>query len=88
MNGKPMRDAGADRQRAANQPGNIAPGRCDGSWGDEPMTDTQASSLRALSIQALEYDAFDPALTRAEASRRIDALKAKLALLGEPPHTL
>ena len=48
--------------------------------GDEPMTGAQSSYLKTLSEQAHEAEAFDPALTKAEASRRIDALKAKLKL--------
>jgi hypothetical protein len=56
--------------------------------GDEPMTGAQISYLKTLAEQALELDAFDPSLTKAEASKRIDALKAKLKLLDGPPHTL
>jgi hypothetical protein len=48
--------------------------------GDDPMTSAQASSLKTLSEQAREPAAYDPELTRAEASRRIDGLKAKLRL--------
>jgi hypothetical protein len=55
--------------------------------GDEPMTGAQASYLKTLSEQALEPDAYDNALTKAEASKRIDALKAKLKRLDGPPHT-
>jgi Protein of unknown function (DUF3072) len=47
--------------------------------GQEPMTDAQASYLKTLSEQANEAEAYDETLTKAEASRRIDALKAKLA---------
>jgi hypothetical protein len=43
--------------------------------GDEPMTGAQASYLKTLSHEA--GDAFDPNLTKAEASKRIDALQAK-----------
>lgn len=56
--------------------------------GDEPMTGAQASYLKTLAEQAYELDAFDETLTKAEASKRIDALKAKLALPNGPPHTL
>lgn len=45
--------------------------------GDDPMTGAQASYLKTLSEQAGEPDAFDAHLTKAEASKRIDALKAK-----------
>jgi len=54
----------------------------------EPMTAAQASCLKALSQQARELEAFTPKLTRAEASRRINALQAKLRLQDGPPHTL
>jgi hypothetical protein len=47
--------------------------------GQEPMTGAQASYLKTLSEQANEAEAYDETLTKAEASRRIDALKAKLA---------
>jgi hypothetical protein len=43
--------------------------------GDEPMTGAQASYLKTLSEEAGEE--FDPNLTKAEASQRIDALQAK-----------
>lgn len=46
--------------------------------GQEPMTGAQASYLKTLSEEALEPQAYDDTLTKAEASRRIDALKAKL----------
>ncbi len=48
--------------------------------GDDPMTDAQASYLRTLADQANEPDAFEDRLTKAEASKRIDALKHKLGL--------
>jgi DUF3072 family protein len=56
--------------------------------GDESMTGAQASDLKALSEEAREPEAFKPNLSKAEASRRIDALKAKLRLQDGPPHTL
>jgi len=46
--------------------------------GDEPMTGAQASYLKTLSEQ-VDEDAFAPNLTKAEASKRIDRLKAKKA---------
>jgi hypothetical protein len=46
--------------------------------GDEPMTGAQASYLKTLSEEAHQPDAFDENLTKAEASKRIDALKAKI----------
>jgi hypothetical protein len=47
----------------------------DWTTGDERMTGAQASYLKTLCEEAKE--AFDPALTKAEASRRIDALQAR-----------
>ncbi|WP_437932699.1 DUF3072 domain-containing protein [Sorangium sp. So ce291] len=43
--------------------------------GDEPMTGAQASYLQTLSQEAGVE--FDPGLTKAEASKRIDELQAK-----------
>ena len=43
--------------------------------GDEPMTGAQASYLQTLSEEA--GDEFDPSLTKAEASEKIDALQDK-----------
>ena len=45
--------------------------------GDEPMTGAQASYLKTLSEEYDEPGAFASDLTKAEASKRIDALKAK-----------
>jgi hypothetical protein len=47
----------------------------DWTTGDERMTGAQASYLKTLCEEAGE--AFDPDLTKAEASQRIDALQAK-----------
>jgi Protein of unknown function (DUF3072) len=46
--------------------------------GNEPMTGAQASYLKNLSEQVEDAEAFDPSLTKAEASKRIDALKSRL----------
>jgi uncharacterized small protein (DUF1192 family) len=46
--------------------------------GDEPMTGAQASYLKTLSEEAHDADAYDASLTKAEASKRIDALKAEI----------
>jgi len=48
-----------------------------GDWvtGDEAMTGAQASYLKTLSEEAKEE--FDPSLTKADASRRIEELQAK-----------
>lgn len=43
--------------------------------GDEPMTGPQASYLQTLCQEAGED--FDPSLTKAQASERIEALQAK-----------
>lgn len=48
--------------------------------GDEPMTGAQGSYLKTLSEQAHEPEAFADDLSKAEASKRIDALKTKLKL--------
>ncbi len=47
----------------------------DWTTGDERMTGAQASYLKTLSEEAGE--AFDDSLTKAEASKRIDALQEK-----------
>jgi Protein of unknown function (DUF3072) len=53
-----------------------------GEWvsGDDPMTGAQASYLKTLSEEAGDPDAYDENLTKAEASKRIDALKQELGL--------
>jgi hypothetical protein len=43
--------------------------------GDEPMTGAQASYLKTLAEETKEPKAFDPDLDKAEASKRIDALR-------------
>lgn len=62
---------------AADPPSNMQKDPDDWVSGDDPMTGAQASYLKTLSEQAGDADAFDPNLTKAEASKRIDALKAK-----------
>jgi hypothetical protein len=52
----------------------------DWTTGDEPMTGAQASYLKTLSEQAHDPGAFADNLTKAEASKRIDALREKLRL--------
>ncbi|MBK1658048.1 DUF3072 domain-containing protein [Paracraurococcus ruber] len=47
----------------------------DWTTGDETMTGAQASYLKTLSEEAGE--AFDPGLSKADASKRIDELQAK-----------
>ena len=46
--------------------------------GDEPMTGAQSSYLKTLTEEASDPDAFADDLSKAEASKRIDALKEKL----------
>jgi hypothetical protein len=55
---------------------------------DELMTAEQAVTLKQLAEATYELDAFRSNLTRTEADKRIAMLRAKLKLLGEPPHTL
>lgn len=43
--------------------------------GSEPMTGAQASYLKTLSEETHEPEAFEPDLGKAEASKRIDALR-------------
>jgi Protein of unknown function (DUF3072) len=46
-------------------------------YGDDPMTGAQASYLKTLSEELSEPESFETDLTKAEASKRIDALKSK-----------
>ncbi|GHA26460.1 DUF3072 domain-containing protein [Devosia pacifica] len=46
--------------------------------GEEPMTGAQASYLKTLSEEAHQPDSFDEGLSKAEASKRIDALRETL----------
>ena len=46
--------------------------------GDDPMTGAQASYLKTLSEEAQEGEGYEDGLSKAEASKRIDALKHKL----------
>jgi Protein of unknown function (DUF3072) len=52
----------------------------------DAMTAEQAELLRKLAFDAYEPEAFRPNLTKAEAEQRIEALRAKMKLMGEPPH--
>jgi hypothetical protein len=45
--------------------------------GGDPMTGAQASYLKTLSEDSDAPDSFETDLTKAEASKRIDALKSK-----------
>ena len=52
----------------------------DWKTGDEPMTGAQASYLHTLADQAHQPQAPSETLTKAEASKRIDALREKIGL--------
>lgn len=58
-----------------DQPSNLVKDPDEWTTGDEPMTGAQASYLKTLSEEAGEE--FDPDLTKAEASKRIDDLQQK-----------
>lgn len=45
-----------------------------------PMTRSQSLTLRSLAIEAYQPRQFEPGLTRAEAARRIQALRDEIAL--------
>lgn len=47
----------------------------DWTTGDEPMTGAQASYLKTLSEEAGDSGVYDPELSKADASKRIDALQ-------------
>lgn len=55
--------------------GNAEKNPDDWTTGDEAMTGAQASYLKTLSEEA--HEEFDESLSKAEASKRIDALQAK-----------
>ncbi|WP_454016782.1 DUF3072 domain-containing protein [Azospirillum sp. Marseille-Q6669] len=67
-NPKTVDAGGADHSNREKDPD-------DWTTGDEPMTGAQASYLKTLSEEAGE--GFDGDLTKAEASKRIDALQEK-----------
>lgn len=70
-----------DKQtQASSQEGNMKKDPADWVTGEEPMTGAQKSYLKTLSEEAKQP--FDEALTKAEASRRIDELQA---LTGRHP---
>lgn len=49
----------------------------DWTTGDEPMTGAQASYLQTLYEEAGEAKTFDPKLSKAEASKRIDEMRRR-----------
>ncbi len=79
-----MADPHADHNpKSEPDPGsNTEKDPADWTTGGEPMTGAQASYLKTLSEQAHDPDSFDEGLTKAEASKRIDALREKVGLAG------
>ena len=77
-----MADAAhVDNPKTAPDPGsNTQKDPDDWVTGGEPMTGAQASYLKTLSEQAHDPDAFEEDLTKAEASKHIDALRDKVGL--------
>lgn len=69
-----------DTNPKADPVGNTVKDPEDWTTGDDPMTGAQASYLKTLSEQAQLPDSFAENLTKAEASRRIDELRARLGL--------
>ncbi len=55
----------------------------DWKTGDEPMTGAQSSYLHTLADQAHDPKAAMDDLTKAEASKRIDALREKVGLASD-----
>ena len=73
---RPQADHAAANPKRDPEPGsNTVKDPEDWTTGEERMTGAQASYLKTLSEEAGEP--FDPDLTKAEASKRIDALQAK-----------
>lgn len=67
---------GIENIKKVDEPvGNLQKDPDDWVTGEEPMTAAQASYLKTLSEEAGE--AFDSELTKAEASKRIEALQQK-----------
>lgn len=69
-----------DANPKADPIGNAVKDPQDWTTGDDPMTGAQASYLKTLTEQAKTPEVFAEDLTKAEASRRIDELRAKLGL--------
>ncbi len=72
------RMADANPKREADPMTNIEKDPDDWVSADDPMTGAQASYLKAVSEQAHDPDSYAANLTKAEASRRIDALKRQI----------
>ena len=71
---------GEDPKKHPDPQSNTQKDPADWVSGDEPMTGAQASYLKTLSEQAHKPEMFENDLTKAEASKRIDALKKGLSL--------
>jgi hypothetical protein len=71
----PTHDAAENPKRDPEPGSNTIKDPDDWTTGDESMTGAQASYLKTLSEEAGEE--FDPGLSKADASRRIDELQAK-----------
>jgi Protein of unknown function (DUF3072) len=72
---------GSPNPKTLSRPGsNTEKNPDDWTTGDEPMTGARGSYLKTLSEEAREPEAFDEAPSKAEAPKRIDALRAKLKL--------
>ena len=71
----PAHDAPENPKRDPEPGSNTIKDPDDWTTGDEKMTGAQASYLKTLSEEAGEE--FDPEMTKADASRRIDELQAK-----------
>ena len=70
-----MSASNTNKNQNAEPAGNPAKDPSDWVTGDEQMTGPQASYLKTLSQEAGEE--FDPELTKAEASKKIDELQEK-----------
>ena len=77
-----MTDTGANPK--SNPTDNAVKDPDDWTTGDDPMTGAQASYLKTLSEQVGDTEAFAEDLSKAEASKRIDALREKLKLTAQP----
>ena len=71
----------------ADPPSNAEKDPDDWVTGDEPMTGAQASYLKTLSEQAHDPEAFAGDLSKAEASKRIDARRDKVGRHGRAYHS-
>lgn len=70
-----MTDANENPKLQDDPGSNTVKNPADWVSGDDPMTGAQASYLKTLSEEAGQPDMFAANLSKAEASKRIDALK-------------